>query len=676
MDEDAAAKLYMQSGLVDIAEKHALRYKNSESNDLLFGDQWGMTMIQAPEAWDITTGDNEVVVAVIDTGVDYNHPDLAENIWSNTAELKGSAGVDDDDNGYVDDIHGWDFAGNGTGEDNDPLGDAGHGTHVAGIIAAGGNNGIGVAGVCWNLKIMPAKIQADNATSMDTWDIIQGMEYAMENGARIINCSYGGPEFVQSEKEMFSLLGDQGILAVCAAGNDGDNIDRLFSNNYPAEYDLDNILAVASNADNGEFFSGSNYGENSVDVMAPGVGIKSTVPAGTYTEAFVETDINGVKNTFSAEGMTFAGLTDEAGITGSLYDCGLGKVPGDFPPGIAGNLALIQRGDIYFSEKTENAMQAGAGGAIIYNNVSRDFSGTLQNPGKWVPVVSTSQADGEMLLSMLDDQPVVTLVNKYSSSSDNYGYMTGTSMATSHVTGLAGLLLSVNPDFDYIGFKSIIMDTVDPVESATDKMVTGGRVNAYAAVAIADDMEDFDSDDDGMGDFWEEDHFSNIVAKDGTDDSDHDGYSDLQEFINYTDPSERNAPGGQGYDPATDDLSISGNIKLNNQKIFISLIIDGKIVDVIEVQTATEDDFSFELPSDPGDGEYTLTAVDNHTYCEITVAGFLPIVDADIDLTPGAPDLIHLTFDDTIEYEETEYTESHPSGLAITFIINVKNIFK
>ena len=499
LDEDAAARLYLETGLVKIAEKHALRYKNAEPDDPYFDDQWGMQMIQAPEAWDKATGSESVVVAVIDTGVDCSHPDLVDNIWINVTEQEGIAGVDDDANGYVDDVYGWDFAGDGANEDNAPADLDGHGTHVAGIVAARGNNTRGVAGVCWNLEIMPLKVQADGAESMETWDIIQALDYARENGARVINCSYGGSAFEDTEYDTLSMLKDQGILAVCAAGNDGKDNDGA-TKNYPASYNLENVLSVASNQEDGNFYSGSNYGQVSVDLMAPGMNIRSTVPAGTYSEALVTTNVDGNISTFESEEMTFSGRTDQDGISGSLHDCGIGKSPDDFPAGVSGNLALIERGDIYFSEKAANAMAAGAVGVIIYNNVDEAFHGTLGTPADWVPVVLVSKPDGAALKTMLSDEPDVTLVNQLSTSEENYAVMSGTSMATPHVTGAAALLLSVNPNLDYAGLKSIIMRTVDPVEGAADKMVSGGRANVYAAVTAAG-KGDFDCDGKvGIGD--------------------------------------------------------------------------------------------------------------------------------------------------------------------------------
>jgi len=217
-----------------------------------------------------------------------------------------------------------------------------------------------------------------------------------------------------------------------------------------------------------------------------------------------------------------------------------------------------------------------------------------------------------------------------------------------------------------IGSELSISDPTDP--DAYPVLLDPNATPAIGSVISGTVTFKTDGDNDGMEDSWEVDHFGSTGAKDGTDDSDQDGYFDLQEFLNDTDPYEQDAPGGEGYDPATDDLSISGNVISNNENAWVSLIIEGEIVDVINVQTIPDGDFSFELTSDPEADEYTLTAVDNDTYCEITVAGtFLPIVDADIDLTTGT-DLVQLTLDDTVEYEETEYTD----GSDLIFLITAQ----
>ena len=281
LSEQEAIKLYSASDIVELVEKHALRYPNTTiPNDPYFGEQWGLTKIQAPEAWDTTRGSPEVIIAVIDTGVDYLHPDLSDNIWMNNAESNGTEGVDDDGNGYIDDIRGWDFAGTDEFDpddaDADPMDVDNHGTHVAGIIAAKGNNDLGVAGVCWNAKIMLLKVMADNSDLIEEWDVIEAIDYAIDNGARIVNCSFGGEDYMQTEYEAFGSLKIAGILAVCAAGNEELNTDETISKNYPSCYDLDNIISVAASNQNDNLASFSNYGLTSVDVMAPGDNIYST----------------------------------------------------------------------------------------------------------------------------------------------------------------------------------------------------------------------------------------------------------------------------------------------------------------------------------------------------------------------------------------------------------------
>jgi subtilisin family serine protease len=227
--------------------------------------------IDAPEAWLKTTGSNDVVVAVIDTGVDYNHPDLKDNIWTNPGEIPGD-GIDNDGNGVIDDIHGYNaFADNG-----DPMDGHSHGTHCSGTIAGQGNNGQGVAGVAWDAKIMGVKIFADNgSTTSDA--ILRGILYAAKNGARITSNSWGGGGANQAIKEAFEK---STAFHVMAAGNDGRDVDRR--ENYPSGYEMSNSISVAATDRNDKLASFSNYGVKEVDLGAPGVQTYSTIPNGRY----------------------------------------------------------------------------------------------------------------------------------------------------------------------------------------------------------------------------------------------------------------------------------------------------------------------------------------------------------------------------------------------------------
>lgn len=292
-----------------------------------------------PAAWDITKGNVNVVVGVIDTGVDTGHPDLAGNLLPGR-DLAGEVRSNEKD------------------FDNNPMDKNGHGTHVAGIIAAVGNNGIGVAGIGWNLRIMPLKVLADDSPQdMETFDIIAAIEYAVAQRVRIVNCSFGGEgDFSQVEYEAFSRLRLAGILAVCAAGNFARNNDGA-TPVYPASYDLDNIISVAASLNPDaqppkpeNLWASSNYGRNSVDLMAPGENIYSTC------------------------------LCPASG------DC------------------------------------------------------------------------------------------------NSYCYKSGTSMAAPHVAGVAGLILSRNPALGYARVKFLILELVDPIPSVATKLVSGGRLNAAAAL--------------------------------------------------------------------------------------------------------------------------------------------------------------------------------------------------
>lgn len=266
---------------VAYAEPNYILHAATTPNDPKYLDNtlWGLNKIAMPAAWDIATGGGPVV-AVIDTGADYNHPDLAANIWTNSTELNGQAGVDDDGNGFIDDVRGWDFANN----DNDAMDDHSHGTHVAGTIAAVGNNGVGVVGVNWSARVMPLKFlnASGNGT---TAAAIAALNYAVQMGARVSNHSYGGGPFDRANFDAIAAAGTAGHLVVAAAGN-GDFFGRAINNDttpfYPASYnpDPDNVISVAATDSADKFASFSNYGATSVDLAAPGVSIYSTVPGG------------------------------------------------------------------------------------------------------------------------------------------------------------------------------------------------------------------------------------------------------------------------------------------------------------------------------------------------------------------------------------------------------------
>ncbi|MCE5266109.1 MAG: S8 family serine peptidase [Deltaproteobacteria bacterium] len=350
--EGEGISLYAAAGIVASAERHALRYPMLVPNDLYFTDfQWGMTKIQMPAAWEKSTGNTNIVIGVIvigviDTGVDARHPDLTANLLPGR-DLAGYVRLDQTD------------------ADANPMDLDGHGTHVAGIIAAVGNNGLGVAGIGWNLRVMPLKVQADDATQsryMETFDIVAAIEYAVAQRVRIVNCSFGGEgNPSQEEYNAFSRLGIAGILAICAAGNGNINNDTDARRMYPASYDLDNIISVAA-SNQMDTLANSNYGKTSVDLMAPGEDIYSTHLCPESVDK---------PNCCPQE----------------ISVCG--------------------------------------------------------------PCTSRS----------------------------------GTSMATPHVTGVAGLILSRNPNLGYARVKSVLLESVDLIPAVSNLLASGGRLNALSALS-------------------------------------------------------------------------------------------------------------------------------------------------------------------------------------------------
>ncbi|MFP6618226.1 MAG: S8 family peptidase, partial [Pirellulaceae bacterium] len=255
-------------------------------NDRLFGmhntGQAGGVIdadIDAPEAWHVETGSRDVVVAVIDSGIDYNHPDLAANIWTNPGEIPGNL-VDDDNNGFVDDVHGWDFRNNVA----DPMDDVGHGTHVAGIIGAVGNNNLGIAGIAWQTSLMPLKFLGEGNAGY-TSDAIRAINYATmmrteyDVNVKVSNNSWNTDHTSVSLYEAVQASSAADILFVAAAGNgaiSGRNIDHAPS--YPPAYDVNNMITVAASQQHDFLARFSHYGPDTVDLAAPGSNVYSTYP--------------------------------------------------------------------------------------------------------------------------------------------------------------------------------------------------------------------------------------------------------------------------------------------------------------------------------------------------------------------------------------------------------------
>ncbi len=259
---------------VEYAEPDYILTTSVEPNDPEWGELWGMRNIRAPAAWNTFTGVPSLVVAIIDTGIDANHPDLAANIWTNANEIAGN-GVDDDGNGFVDDIHGWDFY-NG---DNDPSDDHSHGTHTAGTVGAVGNNGIGVVGVTWRVRLMALKFIGSNGMGSAA-DAVMCLEYAVSMGAKVSNNSYGGEGYSQAMYDAIANARAIGHLFVASAGNFAEDNDIYPA--YPASYDLDNVISVAAMDSGDDLAWFSNYGAATVDLGAPGVDVLSTLPGGNY----------------------------------------------------------------------------------------------------------------------------------------------------------------------------------------------------------------------------------------------------------------------------------------------------------------------------------------------------------------------------------------------------------
>jgi len=272
---EAVSDLEQADGVLYAEPDHTI-HQTDVPDDPGFDDEWGLGAIRAPAAWDVTTGSPGVTVAVVDTGMDAGDPDLAPNLYTNPGESGGGRetnGIDDDGDGRIDDVHGWDFVDG----DNQPQDDNGHGTHVAGTIGARGNDGNGVAGVSWSTSLMALRVLDANGSGLVS-NAITAYSFAARSGARIVNASLGGSSYSRAERD--AIAAAPNTLFVVAAGNDAQDNDS--SPEYPCDYNLPNVVCVAASDQNDALASFSNYGDTNVDLAAPGVDIVSTWPGNQY----------------------------------------------------------------------------------------------------------------------------------------------------------------------------------------------------------------------------------------------------------------------------------------------------------------------------------------------------------------------------------------------------------
>ena len=527
-DPTAAATALERDPRVAYAEPNVYRRAGAVPNDPFFAEQWGLSNggqavegvtgaagadIHAAAAWDRVTGSPAVKVAVVDSGINFDQPDLAPNIWRNPGESGGGRetnGIDDDGDGFVDDWRGWDFV----QQDNSPSDNNGHGTHVAGIIAARGNNGLGTTGVAWRASLIPVRVLG-NANLGTCASIASGLEYAVHVGARIVNLSAGGDVPCQLERDVIDAAPN--TLFVVAAMNDGMNVDA--NPIYPCSYPSPNIVCVAATDSRDQLADFSNYGTSNVDLAAPGASVLSTyVNWGPVQEVFsddFETPLTGRWITGGSPDTwtrTPFAATRSGGYSLSNSLVGGYQNNTDNWAELVQGLDLSGRRDCAATIWVKKSLGPfdGTGGDVLTADPSPDGLrwgtfvsaqvGTNAGFEKWLVDLAPleERATGRLRFGLvadgsgtfggvaLDDLRVfcVPPVTSYTGARNEFAFDFGTSMATPHVSGVAALLLSLQPEMTAAQVKQRILATVDPVPSLAGKTVSEGRLNAARAVAL------------------------------------------------------------------------------------------------------------------------------------------------------------------------------------------------
>jgi subtilisin family serine protease len=511
---DAIAR-YERDPLVAYAEPNGVWHSQATPNDPRLSKLWGLhntgqavrgvagtadADIDAAEAWDVTTGSSNVVVAVVDSGIQYGHPDLAPNIWANPGESGGGTetnGIDDDGNGYVDDWRGWDWtSGNelvpGSG-DNDPLDLNGHGTHVAGTIGARGNDGYGVAGVSWDVRLMALRV-LDRDGVGEFWAAAKAFAYAGQKGAHVVNASLGGDGAPQVVSD--AIANAPNTLFVVAAGNDASDNDQVPQ--FPCSYPHANIVCVASSTSADGLSSFSNWGATSVDLAAPGSSVLSTF---LPVEVLDELDSNADRWTFSGAPNPWSWVS--AG--GYIADSASGSYANNTDSfatlsetlDLSGSSGCLLTYSMRIDVETDFDFlvpEISIDNGATWEEIHFGWSGTTQ--GEWFTFVDDiGDWDGEATVRirfhLLSDSTLVgagadiddVAVHCATSPGNSYGhvFLDGTSMATPHVAGAAASLKARRSLATPAQLKDALLAGVDARPALAGKTVTGGRLNLHTS---------------------------------------------------------------------------------------------------------------------------------------------------------------------------------------------------
>ena len=486
-------------------------------NDPRIGEQWGLSNSgqlvrgiagipgvdsNAAGAWDFATG-GDALVAVADSGVALTHPDLASNVWTNPGETgtdaqgrdKRTNGLDDDGNSRIDDWRGWDFVGN----DNDPSDAQGHGTTVAGLIGAVGNNGVGISGVAQRVKLMPLRIggsggRTDSSINADA--AAAAMLYASAKGAKIFSGAFGGSNPSQAQED--AIAATPGVLYVFPAGNAG--ADNDVNPSFPCNFNRANILCVGAITSQGAYASYSNYSPKTVDLAAPGHALLTTSPfrlafdepfeqaiAGRWTKAYTALPWDIAPDADGTHVLKINGAIPQSGMSAIVSS--RFSLAGCQAPLLSYDLAQQFKNGAFNVWITEDANAADTSKWVLVDQAIGDlplngrFLDLASYAGKSIAValgtvtgVGTPVGAGPTV----DDLKISCVPNVYSGS--EYDYVDGTSVAAPQVAGAAALVLSQYQAADANYLRSAILNSATPMPSLTSKTVTGGRLNVLGAL--------------------------------------------------------------------------------------------------------------------------------------------------------------------------------------------------